>query len=408
MDVSFFIAKRYLQQRTGAFSSFIIKLAVIATALSVSVMIIAMAVVTGFNYVVREKLFSFTGHVHVVLFDASKANSLTPEPIYFNRKILDSLKSLPHVTQVFPFAQRPVIVQAKGTMEGLKLKGVNNNYRLPTSIKLDGKLIDYSDSNYSKQIILSQTTANKLNVITGDTIQLDFLQPNSLPRIRKVKIAGIFHTGMEEIDKNFGLCDIRLLQRMNNWSADSINGYQIELDDEHYSDYVAEYIHYNIISAPLEAYTTTDNYSFIFDWLELQSINGRILLIIMSIVSIINMGAVLVILMVDRAAMIGLLKALGMTYQASRKIFLGMALLIGMTGVIIGNIFALIICWAQEKFGIITLSEDIYYMKYAPVKIVWWQIALIDVCTVFLCVLCTWLPALYIRKIQPAKVLQFK
>ena len=229
-----------------------------------------------------------------------------------------------------------------------------------------------------------------------------------MPRIRRVRVCGIYHTGMEEVDKNFGVCDIRLLQRINNWTADSINGYQVDLDDEAFADTTAAYIHEYIVAAPLEAYTTTENYSFIFDWLQLQGLNGQILLVIMAIVSIINMGAVLVILMVDRAAMIGLLKALGMTFEATRNIFLSIAALIGIAGVILGNLLAFGLCWLQVKFGIIRLSEDVYYMRYAPVKIIWWQVGLIDIATLLLCVFCMWLPALYIRRIQPAKVLQFK
>jgi len=371
-------------------------------------MIVAVAVVSGFNAAVKEKLFSFMGHVHVILFDASHSNTLTPKPIYYDREIEDSIRALPHVVQVLPFVQRPVIAQAHGTMEGLKLKGVNSNYRLPESVVFKGAKIDYSDTFYSKQIILSQTTANTLNVNIGDTIQLDFLEPNSMPRIRRVRIAGIFHTGMEEVDKNFALCDIRLLQRMNGWTADSINGYQADLDDEAYADTTAGFIHEYIIAPPLEAYTTTENFSFIFDWLELQGMNGQILLIIMAIVSIINMGAVLVILMVDRASMIGLLKALGMSFGATRNIFLNIAALIGVGGIALGNILAIGLCWLQSRFGIIKLSEDVYYMKYAPVKLVWWEIITIDIVTLLLIVLCMWIPTFYIRRIQPARVLQFK
>ncbi len=148
-------------------------------------------------------------------------------------------------------------------------------------------------------------------------------------RIRRVKVCGLYHSGMEEVDKQFGVCDLRLLQRINNWTADSINGYQVDLDNEKYADTVSNFIHYNLVSAPLEAYTTVENYSFIFDWLELQGMNGTILLVIMAIVAIINMGAVLVILMVDRAMMVGLLKAMGMPFEQTRNIFLGIAGLIG-------------------------------------------------------------------------------
>jgi len=408
LNLSFFIARRYLVKQKGAFSSFIIRLAIVATALSVAVMIVAMAVVTGFNYTVSEKLYSFMGHVHVVPFDETKSNSLSyTEPIYFDTSLLRQLKKIPHVTAVSPFVERPVIVQAHGGMDGLVLKGVDKEYRFLNGITTSGKAIDYGNSSYAKQILLSNTSANRLNVNIGDTVQLDFIIDGA-PRIRRVRVCGLYHSGMEDVDKFFGVCDIRLLQRINNWSADSINGYQLDLASEKYADTVSMFIHDNLINPPIEAYTTKENYSSIFDWLGLVGVNSTILLVIMAIVSIINMGAVLVILMVDRAAMIGLLKALGMPFEKTRNIFLAIAGLIGGTGILLGNALALTLCWLQLHFGLITLPEETYYMRYVPIKIIWWQVGVLDIITLLLCVFCMWLPALYIRRIQPARVLQFK
>ena len=371
-------------------------------------MIVAVGIVTGFNEAITEKLYSFMGHIHVVPFDESKTNSLTyASPIYYEHSLVDHIKSVPHVAAVSAFAERPVIIQAHGQMEGLKLKGVEKNYHFLPGISMSGRSIDFADSSYSKQILLSKTTSDRLDVRAGDTVQLDFIQ-DGVPRIRRVTICGIYHSGMEEVDKFFGVCDLRLLQRLNNWTADSINGYQVDLDNEKFADTISNYIHYNLISAPLESYTTTENYYFIFEWLKLQGMNGSILIIIMTIVAIINMGAVLVILMVDRAAMIGLLKALGMPFATTRNVFLYIAALIAGAGIISGNFLALMLCWLQTHFGFLKLPEATYYMRYVPVRIVWWEIAVIDAVTLLLCIFCMWLPALYIRRIQPARVLQFK
>ena len=371
-------------------------------------MIVAMAVVTGFNYAITEKLYSFMGHVHVVTYDETNSNALNyAQPVYYNPRLVDSMKMIPHVSAVSPFVELPAIVQAHGQLEGLGMKGVNKDYHFAKGITTSGSAIDYRDSAYSKQIMISNTTADRLNVNVGDTVQLNFLEAGQ-PHIRRVRVCGLYHSGMEDIDKYFALCDIRLLQRIDNWPADSINGYQLDLDNEMYADTVASFIHYNLINAPLEAYTTTENYSSIFDWLRLQSMNGIILLVIMAAVSIINMGAVLLILMVDRAMMIGLLKALGMPFETTRNIFLGIAALIGTVGIVLGNLLAFGLCWVQLTFGVLKLPEDAYSMSYVPVKIIWWHVALIDIVTLVLCVFCMWLPTLYIRRIQPAKVLQFK
>src|SRR5262249_55086045 len=152
------------------------------------------------------------------------------EPVYNDPKLVAEIKKIPHVIAVSPFAERPGIIQAKGEIEGVVLKGVDKNYRFLSGITLFGNGINYSDSSYSKQIILSQSTADRMNVNIGDTVQLDFIE-NNIPRIRRVKICGLFHSGMEEVDKAFSVCDVRLLQRINNWPADSVNGYQVDLDD---------------------------------------------------------------------------------------------------------------------------------------------------------------------------------
>lgn len=402
-----FIARRYLVGQKGAFSA-IIRLAVAATGLSVSVMILSMAVVTGFQATIKEKLYSFNGHVHVSSFDLTRAANITVPPIYLDNALVAAMQKIPHVVQVTPFAQRPVIIQSKGNMEGIQLKGVNSRYRFPAGISVTGAHIDYSDSFYSKQILLSEGTAGRLNVKAGDTVQLEFLNGGAAPRLRRVRVCGLYHSGMEDVDRFFAVCDIRLLQRINNWTADSINAYQLDLDNEMYADPVSDYIHYELIKAPLESNTTAENYPNIFDWVNLQKLNGIILMVIMAIVSLINMGAVLVILMVDRAAMIGLFKAMGMPFRQTVAVFMAIGGIIGGAGILLGNVIALGICWAQLKFGFLTLPEETYSMKYAPVKIVWWHILGIDLASLVLFVICMWLPALYIRTIQPAKVLQFK
>ena len=348
------------------------------------------------------------GHVHVVPYDETKSNTLTfSEPVFLDTSLITAIKQLPHVTAVSPFLEKPVLLQAHGQIEGLVLKGVNKEYHFLSGITLSGKPIDFSDTFYSKQILLSQTTADRLDVNAGDTVQLDFFEAG-IPRIRRVRVSGIYHSGLDDVDKMFGVCDMRLLQRINNWSADSINGYQVDLDNPKYADTVSNFIHYNLTQPPLEAYTTNENYSFIFDWLALVGVNSTILLVIMAIVAIINMGAVLVILMVDRAKMIGILKALGMPFGDTRNIFLSIAGLIGAAGILLGNLFAFIICWLQIHFGFLKLPEKQYFMSTVPIRIIWWQVALIDVVTLLLCIFCMWLPTLYIRRIQPAKVLQFK
>lgn len=371
-------------------------------------MIISLAVSAGFLSTIKEKLYSFTGHVHIAPFGPEAEASLIVNPIDWDANLIKEVRKIPHVNDIIPFAERPVIIQAGSNMEGIKLKGVPTNYQLPSSISLKGNLFKRTDTGYSKQIVLSENMANRLDIGIGETVLLEFFSEGSLPRLRKLTVSGIYHSGMAEIEKYYAICDIKLLQRLNNWDSTKINAYQIYLDDNKYADTVANFIHYNLIDPPVGVTTTTENYQDIFSWLNLLKTNTKVLLIIMGIVAIINMGSVIVILIVDRTSMVGLLKALGMPNASIMKIFLSMSGIISGIGILLGNIFGLGLCVLQNTFGIIQLPEDTYYMKYAPIKIIWWQIVATDIITLVICILCMWIPALYIRRIQPAKALQFK
>ncbi len=413
MNLPFFIARRYLVKQKGTFSSFIIRLAIVATALSVAVMIVSVAFITGFKYRVKEELFSFLGHVHIAIYNNNPIKDVTLSSFKEDPKMVSYIRHVPHVIQVAPYTERPVIIHSKSEMEGLELKGVKQNFQFLKGISFTGNKIDYSDTSYSKQILLSEAIANKLDVAIGDTIELCFLeQGEAYPRIRKVKLVGLFHTGAEEVDKEFALCDLRLLQRINQWQPNEINGYQVDLDDPKYSDTVSNQIFYQYLApktkSQLWTYTIRDIFPNVFDWLQMTNVDAQIILIIMAIVAIINLAAVLMILIVEQAKMIGLLKALGMAIKNMRRLFLYYSGLIAAIGVLAGNILALSICWLQLKTGFLQLSEDTYYMKYAPVRLYWWQVVAIDAATLLVCVLCMWLPTLYIRRIRSARVLQFK
>ncbi len=395
--------------RKGAFSSFIIRLAVLATTISVAAMIMALAIVTGFKYEIREKLFSFWGHVHVEPRTMNANTVIAPEPIERDYGLEKAVTSVPHVVSIDAFAARPAIVNVNHMMEGLQLKGVDKTYKLPESIDVNGHAINYSDTAYAKEIMLSAGVADKLNVKPGDMLELYFIEPGSvLPRIRKVKLAGTYHTGMEEIDKSYALCDLRLLQRVNGWDANKINGYQMQLDDDAMADTVANTVFYSYVQPPLTTYTMEDIFPNLFDWLHLQDVNTRVIIGIMAIVAIINLAAALLILIVEQVRMVGILKAQGMPNGQIQRIFLYHAAIISGMGIVLGNLLAFGICWLQLKTGFLKLTEANYALKYVPVKLYWWQPVLINGATIILCILCMWLPSLYIRRIHPARVLQFK
>ncbi len=395
-------------KQQGRFSAFIVRLAIIATALSVAAMIAAVAMIAGFKHEIKAKLFNFWGEVIVTPFTPSASTIISPDPVTRNTDIEQKILALNGVEQMAPFVARPAILNANGMMEGIQLKGVDDKYDF-TSIHATS--LNFADTAYSKEIILSKKTLDRMKVKEGEDILLYFLdEDKSYPRIRKVTVSGTYNTGMEDIDKYYAICDIRLLQRIMQWSKDEVNGYQLSISHGVSPDSVASRIFYNILPEDNRLYPSTmqEAYPAIYDWLNLQDVNALVALIIMAFVAIIDLIAALLILIVEHARMVGVLKTLGMAETDMRKVFLYHAAYIGGIGVLLGNILGLGLCILQQQTGFLTLSEATYYMQYVPIKLVWWHPVAISIVTLVLCILCMWLPTLYIRRILPAKVLQFK
>lgn len=395
-------------RQKGRFSAFIIRLAIVATALSVAAMIIALALIVGFKQQISRNIFNYWGHIHVTLYSAGYASIISPDPMVLDEELKEKIQALPGVQSMSPYAIRPAIINANQLMEGIQLKGVGEGYDFGT-IQSTG--LDFSDTAYSKEVILSKTTMDRLKLKDGDELLLYFLDAQStVPRIRKATVAGSYHTGMEEIDVHYAICDIRLLQRINLWNSDQVNGYQLTLANPAEAQAIADKIFNEILprETQLVASSMYDLFPGIFDWLKLLDTNGIVVIVIMSIVAIINLVAALLILIVNQARMVGLLKALGMAEGQMRQIFLYHASLIGIAGIVAGNILAIGLCIIQQQTGFLTLSETAYSMQYVPVQIIWWHPVVISISTLLLCILCMWVPTLYIRRVQPAKVLQFK
>lgn len=411
MKVAGFIANRIAFNQQKSFSRFIIRLSTVATVISVMVMIVTLSLANGFQETVSQKVFSFWGHIRVQEKQPEKAIISEETPILKNDALVKSIKQNPEVQSIHPFATRYAILKTKDEMEGVLIKGFDSSYNfnhLSQFIK-EGRPVQFKDSTYSKEIMISAYTASRMGLKVNDSIIIYFILPGQDPRPRKITIVGIYKTGIEEYDRLFAIGDIKLIQRLNDWQPDEVGGYEIFLNDYTKIDKAVKEL-YTLDNFPdtWDTISVKDISPNIFDWLNMQDVTRNVLIGFMIIVAVINLITCLIILVLERIRMIGILKSLGATDWTVQKIFLRHSAIITVTGIITGAALALGLLWLQKVTGFIKLKEEAYYMSEAAVKIVWWQVGLICFGTLVVCFLVMMIPSLLVRKVQPVKAIQFR
>ena len=410
MNLPSFIARRIAFNQQRSFSRFIIRLSIAATVINVAVMIITLSFVNGFQETVSGKVFSFWGHLRVGYRQPMKATIAEEEPIRTNDSLINSIKAMPHVKTVHPFATKYAILKTSEEMEGVLVKGLDTEYDTThfSPFMMEGRWIRFNDSTYSREIIVSSATARQINLKLNDRVLIYFIRPDGTMRPDKLTIVGIYKTGIEQYDKTFAIGDMKLIRRLNSWGDNEIGGYEIFLDNYELMDELSYSIFENENFPPLwETKTSREIYPEIFDWLDIQDTNQNILIAIMTIIAVINLITCLIILVLERLRMIGILKALGSSNWNVQKVFLYHSAIITLTGIIVGTLFALGLLWLQQTTGFINLPEDAYYMDKASVKILWWQVALVIGGTLLVSTLVLLIPSIIVRRVKPIRAIRF-
>ncbi len=382
-----------------------------ATAVSITAMIITLAFVNGFQEKVADKIFGFWGHIRVQKYETGKSLISEELPLTKNSFIEKTISETPTVTSYNSFATKSAVLESQNDIEGVLIKGIekNENHSALKQFLVTGRWIQFTDSLYSKETLVSDAVAKQLQIKINDTIKVHFVAANSDAQktYRKLVVVGFYHTCIDEYDKLFMIADISLIRRINNWEPNQIGGYEVFIHQYQNLDAISSALS-NALPSEWMSKSIKEVYPNIFDWLDIQDVNRNVVFIVMGIVALINLMTCLLILMLERTNMIGLLKSMGATNWTIQKIFIVYASFITLAGVGFGLIIGLGICFLQQATGFITLDEASYYISVAPVKIIGWQVAAVCAGTTIVCFVSLFLPTLLIPKISPVKAIEFK
>ena len=407
MNTSLFIAKRLYntKENNNNYTRPIIRIAILAIALSVAIMILSVFILSGFKNEISNKVFGFGGHINISKFNYNQ--SYENDPIFLNPDIFSKIESLDFVSSIHPFATKAGIIKESDEILGVVLKGVDKNYnwKFFDENLISGELPVFNDTTTSKNVIISKNISNKMKLDVGDDLVMYYVQKPT--RVRKFKVIGIYNTGLAEFDEVVVIGDLKHIQKLNNWQGNQVGGYEVITNNvsniELFSEIIDENIDYD-----LKALDIKQKYPQIFDWLRLQDFNVLIILILMLIVGGVNMITSLLIIILEKSRLIGILKAIGATNWNIRNVFIYNSLYIIFNGLFWGNLIALTFSICQNYFDLISLDENIYFMSFVPVKIELMSLFLINIGTIIICYLILVIPSVVISKISPAKSIKFE
>ena len=391
LSTAFDIARKISFQKEKTYTRFIVRLSIAATAISVAAIILTLAIVNGFQQSISDKVYQFWGHIRVA--------SVSGEPIELNQNT--NVLWSDSVASVTPFINQSCVLSYGPDIEGVVMKGIPANSKIPFIIK--GTVFNIQDTSRN-DIIISDALANKLKIPLDSSIRIYLLNNGNVVQ-RKMKVIGFYHSGIEEYDRQFVIVDIKTIQKLlNNYAQ--IEGFAVGLKKDMPVDLVNDGLLHkmpkNWVATPIKEY-----YPQIFDWINVQNVNKNVTISILLIIAIVNLLTCLFILMLERVNMIGTLSALGASHSFLRQIFLYQASFICWMGIGIGSGIGIGFALLQQQFHFIQLDESAYFIKNLPIHINWLQVLLVIICTAIVSYASFLIPTLWIKKIAPAKAIKF-
>ena len=410
MKIARFIANRIAQSKQKSFSRFILRLSFTATALSVAIMIITMALATGFQKAIEDKIVGFWGHVRIQEKQADKSVRVREIPLLRNADFESRLLTHPNIKSVHPFANQYALLKTKSSLEGVLIKGIDTGSHWNTYKQFvkSGRLPIFNSFSFSREILLSTYHANRLEIHPGDSVVLYFTQAGQAPRARKVHIAGLYQTGIEEYDRLFAIGDLRMVAPLTGWDSSQVGGYEIYLKDPSLATQTANSIFEDEFFPPTwDVLTTRDVAPQLFDWLNMQVVTRNVLLSFMIIVALVNLLTCLLVLVLERIPMIGILKAMGSTDPMIQQIFIRFGLLFTAAGILMGTVIALGLLWLQARTSFIRLDPTAYYIDTIAIQIKPLHVLGVMVGTLLISTIVLFLPSLLVKKIRPLRAIRF-
>ena len=415
MNLPFFLAKRIYTNNTDKtrVDRPAIRIAIAGVAVGLAVMLVSVSVVFGFKHTIRNKVVGFGSHIQVANFMTLQASE--QYPIQMDDSMLRVLRAIPGVRNVQRFAMKQGILKTNNDFLGVAFKGIAADYDT-TFIHQNlvaGAIPHFSDSAGKQQVVISQAIADQLNLKLGDKVFAYFID-NTGVKARRFTVAAIYQTNLSQYDKVTCFIDFYTAVKLNAWETDQASGAELTVKDfDRLSETAARVV--NKVNRTIDRYgetyssqTIQEMNPQIFSWLDLLDLNVWIILGLMLSVAGVTMISGLLIIILERTAMIGILKAVGARNVTIRRTFLWFAVFTIGKGMLIGNLIGIGLIALQHYTGLVKLNPATYYVSTVPVEFnlpVW---LLLNVATLLVSVFVLIAPSYLVSKINPAASMRYE
>jgi lipoprotein-releasing system permease protein len=410
MSFTWFVGSRYLRARQKqAFISLITFLATAGIAVGVMALIVVIAVMTGFESELQNRILGIESHVLVMRYGETVADIDTT---------VAAIESLDGVQSAAPFIYTQVMLRSPHAVTGAVLKALDPSRPGPpifvgknTSLgdALDLAAPDES-SGKAPGLVIGRVTAEKLKVDVGDPLTL--ISPlgkgtttNQMPTVMRFSVAGIFETGMNEYDGAMSFVRLDVAQRLLQMTGRA-TGLEVRVDDIYQARSVADAIVARI-GFPFWARDWMQMNRNLFSMLRLQKTVMFIILTLIVIVAAFNIASALIMMVMEKTRDIAILKTIGATNRHIRRIFVFKGLVIGCIGTAVGGLLGFILCSILKRYPFIKLPGDVYFLTTLPVSLESLDVVVIGLSTVVICFLATLYPAASASALDPVDGIRY-